>query len=241
MNVFVSKLQKWAAMCFCDYSQIHVDHICLAVTFIVSHLVCCNIGRTVGSLWRSCVISRRVTHLEAGYRADKPLLCLGHLEDQSCSLLWAHRSRINPVQGGKKRLTRSWMFHTLTYSKAIDSRILSSAADMGSRSASALGCLERIHNIWKAAPQGDFRGATRCYLPLRKTSLQRPTQGNSVSFYEWQLLFFLRSWFNPDEVRNILRKELQRQKPVKLKIKDRKFKEKVMLAYVNHTQCCPRR
>lgn len=32
------------------------------------------------------MISRRVTHLEPSHRADKPLLCLGHLEGRSGSL-----------------------------------------------------------------------------------------------------------------------------------------------------------
>lgn len=36
------------------------------------------------------MISRRVTHLEPSHRADKPLLCLGHLEGRSCSLRRTH-------------------------------------------------------------------------------------------------------------------------------------------------------
>lgn len=75
-------------MCACSrvLNNKYTVHIRLAMTFILSHLVCCNNRRTVGSLWRSCVISRRVTHLEPSHRADKPLLCLGHLEGRDSLL-----------------------------------------------------------------------------------------------------------------------------------------------------------
>lgn len=98
-------------MAFSVGSQTHAVHICLAMTFTVSHLVCCNIRRTVGSLWRSCVISRRVTHLELSHRADRPLLCLGHLEGRSLVLY----IRVGPFQRRKSHLTRWRIFHTLTY------------------------------------------------------------------------------------------------------------------------------
>lgn len=101
-------------VCFSGCSQTYSVHICLAMIFIVSHLVCCNIRRTVGSLWRSCVISRRVTHLEPSHRADKPLLCLGHLEGWSRSLRCTlHTSQSFPER--KRHLTWSRIVHTLTY------------------------------------------------------------------------------------------------------------------------------
>ncbi len=99
---------------FLDYSQTHAGHICLAMTFTVSHLVCCNIRRTVGSLWRSCVISRRVTHLEPSHRADKPLLCLGHLEGRS-HLLCCTPHMSQSFRERKRHLTWPRIFHTLTY------------------------------------------------------------------------------------------------------------------------------
>lgn len=84
------------------------------MTFVVSHLVCCNIRRTVGSLWSSCVISRRVTHLEPSYRADKLLLCLGHLEGWSHSLHWTPYTT-QSFPEWKRYVTWSWLFDKLTY------------------------------------------------------------------------------------------------------------------------------
>lgn len=117
----LSTVWVWASdcvglcMCFSAYSHTPAAHIYLAMTFIESHLVCFNIRRTVGSLWGSRVILWRVTHLEPSHRADKPLLCLGHLEGRSCSLLCALHESQSPSIDRKIHLTWSWTFHTLTY------------------------------------------------------------------------------------------------------------------------------
>lgn len=56
------------------------------------------------------MISRRLTHLEPSHRADKPLLCLGHLEGRSRSLCCTPHT--SPER--RRRLTWSRVFHTLT-------------------------------------------------------------------------------------------------------------------------------
>lgn len=191
-----------ACLCFPDCSQTHALHICLALTFTESHLVCCNIRRTVGSLWRSCVISRRVTHLEPSHRADKPLLCLGHLEGRSCSLGRAHTYESIVSREGRTALTWLQIFHTLTYRSCSDGKCYDVALIPQRICYSTQRNMGGIQTVCVEAPlvilQWFFRVGIRVQssaicssaeVLCKKRDQVIKEKESSISLFKWELLF----------------------------------------------------
>lgn len=149
------------------------------MTFVVSHLVCCNIRRTVGSLWSSCVISRRVTHLEPSYRADKLLLCLGHLEGWSHSLHWTPYTT-QSFPEWKRYVTWSWIFDKLTYT---------------------VGTIQSVTEPWKFGSNSKkmydavWPILQRFYKTAKVFCKDQAIKGEVLSHYLNENYFFS-SWFN---------------------------------------------
>lgn len=154
------------------------------MTFVVSHLVCCNIRRTVGSLWSSCVISRRVTHLEPSYRADKLLLCLGHLEGWSHSLHWTPYTT-QSFPEWKRYVTWSWLFDKLTYTVGT----IQSVTEPWKFGSDSKKMYDAVWPILQRFYKTGIRA--QCDPLLSKSFLQRSSdQGrSSISLFKWKLLF----------------------------------------------------